>query len=112
NRKNVIHTPAKSYQYTQLSQNEEKGFNQSELRLDNNEDMEKSARKAWHRFLDEDISYYKQIADDVSQDFVTVLGKYLAYGLLDIHAIIDDLLGGYDSDERSYESVIRVVMLC
>lgn len=110
NRKNVIHTPAKSYQYKQLSQNAEKGFNQSELRLDNNEDMEKSARKAWHRFLDEDISYYKQLADDVSQDFVSGLGKYLAYGLLDIHAIINDLLEGYDSDESSYESFIREVM--
>lgn len=110
NRQYLVHTPQKSYQFKQLSQSAEKGFNQSELRLDNNEDMEKSARKAWHRFLDEDISYYKQLADDVSQDFVSGLGKYLAYGLLDIREVINDLLEGYDIHETSYESFIREVM--
>lgn len=48
--------------------------------------------------------------DDVSQDYVSGLGKYLAYGLLDIHEIINDLLEYYENDEANYESYIREVM--
>lgn len=36
----------------------------------------------------------------MSQDFVSGLGKYLAYGLLDIREIINDLLEDYESDEK------------
>ena len=50
------------------------------------------------------------MTDDVSQDFVSGLGKYLAYGLVDIREIINDLLEGYDSDETSYEAFIREVI--
>lgn len=46
----------------------------------------------------------------MSQDFVSGLGKYLAYGLLDIREIINDLLEDYESDEKNYEAFIREVL--
>ncbi|WP_436951362.1 cryptochrome/photolyase family protein [Staphylococcus shinii] len=110
NRQDLVHTPKKSYQYKQLAKNAEKGSNQSDLKLENNKDIEKLARKAWNDFLNDDIAHYNKLTDDVTQDFVSGLGKYLAYGLLDIREIINDLLEGYDSDETNYEGFIREIM--
>lgn len=110
NRQGLVYTPKKNYQFYQLAQNAQKGSNQSDLKFENSEDIEKLARKAWHDFLNDDIINYDKLTDDVSQDFVSGLGKYLAYGLLDIREIINDLLEGYDSDESSYESFIREVI--
>lgn len=93
-----------------MSQISEKGSNQSDLKFENNKDIEKLARKAWDDFLNGDISRYDKLTDDVSQDFVSGLGKYLAYGLLDIREIINDLLEGYESDEKNYEAFIREVI--
>ena len=58
----------------------------------------------------QDISDYKRRTDDISQDFVSGLSQFLAYGLLDIREVINDLLAGYDSDEINYEAFIREVM--
>lgn len=110
NRQDLVHTPKKSYQFKQLSQIAEKGSNQSDLKFENNKDIEKLARKAWDDFLNGDIAHYDKLTDDVSQDFVSGLGKYLAYGLLDIREIINDLLEDYESDERNYEAFIREVL--
>src|SRR5699024_298273 len=110
NRQDLVHTPKKSYQFKQLSQIAEKGSNQSDLKFENNKDIEKLARKAWDDFLNGDIAHYDKLTDDVSQDFVSGLGKYLAYGLLDIREIINDLLEDYESDEKNYEAFIREVL--
>ncbi|MDU9418739.1 deoxyribodipyrimidine photo-lyase [Staphylococcus lloydii] len=110
NRQDLVHTPKKSYQFKQLSQIAEKGSNQSDLKFENNKDIEKLARKAWDDFLNSDIAHYDKLTDDVSQDFVSGLGKYLAYGLLDIREIINDLLEDYESDEKNYEAFIREVI--
>lgn len=110
NRQDLVHTPKKSYQVKQLSQIAEKGSNQSDLKFENNKDIEKLARKAWDDFLNGDIAHYDKLTDDVSQDFVSGLGKYLAYGLLDIREIINDLLEDYESDEKNYEAFIREVL--
>lgn len=93
-----------------MSQIAEKGSNQSDLKFENNKDIEKLARKAWDDFLNGDIAHYDKLTDDVSQDFVSGLGKYLAYGLLDIREIINDLLEDYESDEKNYEAFIREVL--
>ena len=90
-----------------MSQITEKGSNQIDLNFKNNKDLEQLARKAWGEFLNGNIAHYDKLIDDVSQDFVSGLGKYLAYGLLDIREIINDLLEGYDSDETNYEAFIR-----
>ena len=110
NRRNLVLTPSKHYQYKQLSQYAEKGSNHSGISLNSSEDIEQQARKDWKNFLNEDISNYKKMTDDVSQNYVSGLGKYLAYGLLDIHEIINDLLEYYENDEANYESYIREVM--
>ncbi|MEB6122693.1 DNA photolyase family protein [Mammaliicoccus sciuri] len=110
NRKDLVNTPKKNYQFKHLSQITEKGSNQIDLNFKNNKDLEQLARKAWGEFLNGNIAHYDKLIDDVSQDFVSGLGKYLAYGLLDIREIINDLLEGYDSDEISYESFIREVI--
>ncbi|MGI2242544.1 cryptochrome/photolyase family protein [Staphylococcus cohnii] len=110
NRQDLVNTPKKSYQFKQLSQIAEKGSNQSDLKFENNKDIEKLARKAWDDFLNSDIAHYDKLTDDVSQDFVSGLGKYLAYGLLDIREIINDLLEDYESDEKNYEAFIREVL--
>ncbi|MCD8819209.1 MULTISPECIES: deoxyribodipyrimidine photo-lyase [Staphylococcaceae] len=110
NRKDLVHTPKKNYQFKHLAQIAEKGLNQSDLNFKNNKDLEQLARKRWGEFLNGDIAHYDKLIDDVSQDFVSGLGKYLAYGLLDIREIINDLLEGYDSDETNYEGFIREVI--
>ncbi|MEB8085909.1 DNA photolyase family protein [Staphylococcus pseudoxylosus] len=110
NRQDLVYTPKKNYQFKQLTKNTQKGSNQSDLKFGNSKDIEKLARKAWHDFLNDDIVHYDKLTDDVSQDFVSGLGKYLAYGLLDIREIINDLLEGYDSDESSYEAFMREVI--
>src|SRR5699024_3965945 len=110
NRRNLVLTPSKHYQYKQLSQYAEKGSNHSGISLNSSEDIEQQARKDWKNFLNEDISNYKKMTDDVSQDYASGLSKYLAYGLLDIHEIINDLLEYYENDEANYESYIREVM--
>ncbi|GAB3070532.1 cryptochrome/photolyase family protein [Salinicoccus sesuvii] len=110
NRGKLSHTPRNNYQFKQLSQYAEKGSNQSELQLNTNNDMEKSARKSWTSFLSDDISNYDKLIEDVSLDFVSGLSTYLAYGLLDIREVINDLLEGYESNEKNYEAYIREVM--
>lgn len=110
NRKQLIAHPNMDYQYKQLSQLVEKGFNMSDIELSSNLSMEEDVRTAWHNFLSEDISNYKQLIDDVTQDDVSGLGKYLAYGLLDIREIVTDLLAGYETDETNYEAFIREVL--
>ncbi|WP_204237324.1 cryptochrome/photolyase family protein [Mammaliicoccus sciuri] len=110
NRQDLVHTPKKNYQFKHLAQIAEKGSNQSDLNFKNNKDIEQLARKAWGEFLNGDIAQYDKLTDDVSLDFVSGLGKYLAYGLLDINEIINDLIEGYDSNEISYESFIREVI--
>ncbi|WP_159314852.1 cryptochrome/photolyase family protein [Mammaliicoccus sciuri] len=110
NRKDLVNTPKKNYQFKHLSQITEKGSNQIDLNFKNNKDLEQLARKAWGEFLNGNIAHYDKLIEDVSQDFVSGLGKYLAYGLLDIREIINDLLEGYDSDETNYEAFIREVI--
>ena len=39
------------------------------------------------------------------------LSIYLAYGVLDIIQIFNDLLENYDKDEQNYESFIRELIL-
>ncbi len=80
NRQDLAHTP-KSYQFKQLSQIAEKGSNQSDLKFENDKDIEKLARKAWDEFLNGDIADYDKLTDDVA-GFCKWISKYLAYGLL------------------------------
>ncbi|AQL55448.1 cryptochrome/photolyase family protein [Abyssicoccus albus] len=110
NRQNLVHTPKKNYQLKHLAEIAGKGSNESDLNIKNNKDLEQSARKAWGEFLQGHIDHYDQLINDVSQDFVSGLSQYLAYGLLDIREIINDLLEGYESDEKNYEAFIREVL--
>lgn len=110
NRKNIISKPTKNYQLKQLSLYAEKGTNQSHFNVNMNNNIERQARKAWQSFLNNDISYYQQWTDDVALDFVSGISQYLAYGVLDIQEILNDLLDVYDQDEANCESFIRELM--
>lgn len=110
NRKNLVHRHYKADAYKQVAKIAEKGTNQAHLQINDSEDMEKSARQDWATFLNTDISDYKRRTDDISQDYVSGLSRFLAYGLLDIREVMNDLLAGYDSDEINYEAFIREVM--
>lgn len=110
NRKNIISKPTKNYQLKQLSLYAEKGTNQSHFNVNMNNNIERQARKAWQSFLNNDISYYQQWNDDVALDFVSGISQYLAYGVLDIQEILNDLLDVYDQDEANCESFIRELM--
>lgn len=110
NRKNLVHRHYKADAYKQVAKIAEKGTNQAHLQMNDSEDMEKSARQDWATFLNTDISDYKKLTDDILQDFVSGLSRFLAYGLLDIREIMNDLLAGYDSDEINCEAFIREVM--
>lgn len=110
NRKNIISKPTKNYQLKQLSLYAEKGTNQSHFNVNMNNNIERRARKSWQSFLNNDISYYQQWTDDVELDFVSGISQYLAYGVLDIQEILNDLLDVYDQDEANCELFIRELM--
>ncbi|REI10321.1 deoxyribodipyrimidine photo-lyase [Staphylococcus felis] len=96
--------------YKQIVQYAEKGTNETKIQWQQSQDMERHAREAWMHFLAEDITHYKALTEDVSQSDVSRLGQYLAYGLLDIHEVINDLLDGYEADEVNYEAYLREIM--
>ncbi|MEB7462595.1 DNA photolyase family protein [Staphylococcus succinus] len=110
NRKYIAKRSNRNYDLKQLSQIAEKGSNQSKLSLRYTQDLEEMALKDWQNFLDFDISSYKDLTNDISNDYVSGLSIYLAFGLVDIQEIINDLLNGYDSDEVNYEAYIRELM--
>ena len=58
-------------------------------------------------FLDQDIQNYESGRDYLPEVLTSQLSVALAYGLLDIIEIFNDLLARYDEDEANYEAFIR-----
>lgn len=58
-------------------------------------------------FLDKDIEDYDSNREYLPEVLTSQLSIYLAYGVLDIIQIFNDLLDGYDKDEQNYEAFIR-----
>lgn len=61
----------------------------------------------WQHFLDQDIQNYESGRDYLPEVLTSQLSVALAYGLLDIIEIFNDLLARYDQDEANYEAFIR-----
>ncbi|EOD7607230.1 TPA: deoxyribodipyrimidine photo-lyase [Staphylococcus aureus] len=61
----------------------------------------------WQHFLDQDIQNYESGRDYLPEVLTSQLSVALAYGLLDIIEIFNDLLARYDEDEANYEAFIR-----
>ena len=62
-------------------------------------------------FLDQDIQNYESGRDYLPEVLTSQLSVALAYGLLDIIEIFNDLLARYDEDEANYEAFIRELIL-
>ena len=65
----------------------------------------------WQHFLDQDIQNYESGRDYLPEVLTSQLSVALAYGLLDIIEIFNDLLARYDEDEANYEAFIRELIL-
>ena len=68
---------------------------------------ELNAQQCWSKFLDQDIENYKTNREYLPEVLTSQLSIYLAYGLIDIKQIFNDLLDNYDKDEQNYEAFIR-----
>ena len=58
-------------------------------------------------FLDQDIQNYESGRDYLPEVLTSQLSVALAYGLLDIIEIFNDLLARYDEDGANHEAFIR-----
>lgn len=72
---------------------------------------EADAQYRWSDFLDKDIENYNTNREYLPEVLTSQLSIYLAYGVLDIIQIFNDLLENYDKDEQNYESFIRELIL-
>ncbi|WP_214225753.1 cryptochrome/photolyase family protein [Staphylococcus argenteus] len=61
----------------------------------------------WQRFLNHEIHNYENNREYLPEVLTSQLSIALAYGLLDIIEIFNDLLSRYEEDEANYESFIR-----
>ena len=68
---------------------------------------EENAQYKWSDFLDKDIEDYDTKREYLPEVLTSQLSIYLAYGVLDIIQIFNDLLNSYDIDEQNYEEFIR-----
>lgn len=64
----------------------------------------------WQQFLEVYINSYTSGRDYLPQLQTSQLSIALAYGLLDINEIFNDLLQNYDYSEENYEAFIRELM--
>ncbi|MBF7025197.1 cryptochrome/photolyase family protein [Staphylococcus kloosii] len=110
NRSKIINKPSYSYELTTLSKLCSVGSNKTDITFDENQNMEQQSNKAWQDFFNNDIEYYSRNRDDVAQSYVSGMSIDLAYGLLDIAMVMNDLLEHYPNDEENYEAYIRELM--
>ena len=68
---------------------------------------EENEQYKWYDFLDKDIEDYDTKREYLPEVLTSQLSIYLAYGVLDIIQIFNDLLNSYDKDEQNYEAFIR-----
>lgn len=106
-RSKIVHIRTPSYTLKALSHVVEKGDNAYNLYYNDAEDMEATARAHWNDFLQHDIVKYKQLTQNLTHTYVSGMSRYLAYGLMDIHEVLSDLLEGYEASPSQYEAYIR-----
>lgn len=68
---------------------------------------EKDVQQQWQSFLEHDIQNYDSNREYLPEVLTSQLSIALAYGLIDIIQVFNDLLQGYDMDESNYEAFIR-----
>lgn len=68
---------------------------------------EKEVQQQWQSFLNNDIQNYESNRAYLPEVLTSQLSIALAYGLIDILQVFNDLLQGYESDESNYEAFIR-----
>ncbi|MDT0656276.1 cryptochrome/photolyase family protein [Staphylococcus chromogenes] len=86
------------------------GENRTDLSFNNAQDMEAAARKHWGSFLQEDMTQYQTLTDDITIAYVSGMSRYLAYGLMDIHEVLRDVLEGIEMEPTPYEAYLRELM--
>lgn len=64
-------------------------------------------QEKWQQFLEHDIQNYENGREYLPEILTSQLSIALAYGLLDIIEIFNDLLSRYEEDESNYEAFIR-----
>lgn len=110
NRDKIVKKPTYNYKLNDISSLCVKGENKTKITFSFDKDLEQQSIKAWQAFLKNDIGYYASNRDDVAQAYVSGMSIDLAYGLLDITMVMNDLLDAYPNDEENYEAYIRELM--
>ncbi|UWF56953.1 DNA photolyase family protein [Staphylococcus hyicus] len=107
NRSKITHIRTPNYTLETLSSIVQKGDNQLNLTFNDACDVEATVRAKWEDFLREDITQYKELTHDLTQPYVSGMSRSLAYGLMDIHEVLSDLLEGYETSPSQYEAYMR-----
>lgn len=68
---------------------------------------ERDVQNRWSEFLSQDIENYKENREYLPEVLTSQLSIYLAYGMIDIIQVFNDLLQNYDKNEQNYETFIR-----
>lgn len=68
---------------------------------------ERDVQNRWSEFLSQDIENYKENREYLPEVLTSQLSIYLAYGMIDIIQVFNDLLQNYDKNEQNYEAFIR-----
>jgi deoxyribodipyrimidine photo-lyase len=110
NREKIVKKSTYNYKLNDISSLCAKGKNKTEITFSSDKDLEQQSIKAWQSFLKHDIGYYAANRNDVAQAYVSGMSIDLAYGLLDITMVMNDLLDNYPNDEENHEAYIRELM--
>ena len=65
---------------------------------------ERDVQNRWSEFLSQDIENYKENREYLPEVLTSQLSIYLAYGMIDIIQVFNDLLQNYDKNEQNYET--------
>ncbi len=110
NRSQLKHTVIPAYNIKELADKTAPSQDIYELTHTHHGTGEKEAQHKWQDFLDMHIEDYLKNRDYLSDIRTSQLSIALAYGLLDIRQIMNDLLARLHDDETAYEAFIRELM--
>lgn len=102
--RDVYHYDLKSFEYFVIASPDDLVFD--DIAFGSSQIIEQNK---WQHFLEHDIQNYESGRDYLPEVLTSQLSIALAYGLLDIIEIFNDLLSRYEEDESNYEAFIELI---
>ncbi|MCG7306704.1 deoxyribodipyrimidine photo-lyase [Staphylococcus warneri] len=103
----VIERHRAHYELSDISKIVEPAYAPTQINDSHSGLTEKEVQQQWQSFLNNDIQNYESNREYLPEVLTSQLSIALAYGLIDILQVFNDLLHGYESNESNYEAFIR-----